>query len=109
VTTPNYYRLRGYAWNPLRFVAGYGGGINVESILKFNSLAHHWKEYSARELNHYFKLLSPVFRCVKCEYTMDEPHRAAVLFKAMKWARPGLHLEFEVSQKGHGITIDPHW
>ena len=109
VTTPNYYRLGGYAWQVERLLAGYGGGIPVEQIIKFNTLGHHWKEYSRKELMQYFNLLSPDFNWVRCDYTVGESSRAAALQRAFKWIRQGLHVEVDIPEKKHGITAEPGW
>ena len=37
-------------------------GLSVKQIMARVTLGHHWKEYSAREINEYFAYLSPDFR-----------------------------------------------
>lgn len=109
VTTPNYYRPGGYAWRLPRFLAGGGGGIPVKDILGYHTLAHHWKEYSRKELVQYFALLSADFSVVKCEYTLDEHSRTLWLQKWIKGIRQGLHMEIELRQKANGIQLTPEW
>ncbi len=118
VTTPNYYALRGRAWGLARFLRGHGGGLGVASLLAHRSHAHHWKEYSARELKQYFQLLSPDFHVRQCAYLkehapLDMSGRAGRLARQLEALlpplRPGLYLEIELGAKHHGITIEPGW
>lgn len=57
ITTPNYYFWKSRAWDWLRFVKRMGGGIPVAEIIQQITYGHHWKEYSAREIVHYFDIL----------------------------------------------------
>ncbi len=118
VTTPNYYALRGRLWAPRRFLARRGGGLRVRDILELHTLAHHWKEYSLRELVEYFRILSPDFICdrvIAVEQTERRQraslkHRVALMIeRCMPILRPSLYLEVELRSKQHGITVDPHW
>jgi 2-polyprenyl-6-hydroxyphenyl methylase/3-demethylubiquinone-9 3-methyltransferase len=118
VTTPNYYALRGRAWSPMRFLSGRGGGLTVESLLDTPTLGHHWKEYSCKELKEYFTRLSADFRIEKAvhmhEYRASEfisPRDRAVMAieGALPFLRPNLHLEIGLSDKRHGIVVDPSW
>ena len=118
VTTPNYYALRGRTWAPVRFFGGRGGGLPVASLLGEPTLAHHWKEYSRRELKDYFTRLSADFRVAKALQTRD--HRAnkftspfgrtlMAIEGALPFLRPNLHFEVTVSEKPHGVVRDPSW
>jgi 2-polyprenyl-3-methyl-5-hydroxy-6-metoxy-1,4-benzoquinol methylase len=109
VTTPNYYWAGGRAWAWKRFLTGFGGGISTSDILNIHTMGHHWKEFSLRELQHYFCLLSPDFDCVKGEYTSDEDIKNSAFQKRFKWFRQGIHLEIEVAEKSSGITVVPGW
>ena len=107
--TPNYYFAGGRAGQWKRFLSGLGGGLPTSEILGLHTMGHHWKEFSLRELQHYFCLLSPDFNCVKGLYTMDEEDKAHALLKPFKWLRQGLHLEVDLMEKNCGITIEPGW
>jgi 2-polyprenyl-3-methyl-5-hydroxy-6-metoxy-1,4-benzoquinol methylase len=109
ITTPNYYRAGGRAWQWKRFLTGFGAGLPTSEILGIHTTGHHWKEFSLRELQHYFCLLSPDFNCVKGLYTMDEPEKSNTLLNRFKWLRQGLHLEVDLMDKANGITIEPGW
>jgi 2-polyprenyl-6-hydroxyphenyl methylase/3-demethylubiquinone-9 3-methyltransferase len=82
-------------------------GLPTSEILGPHTMGHHWKEFSLRELQHYFCLLSPDFNCVKGLYTMDEPEKSNALIKRIKWLRQGLHPEVDLMDKANGITLQP--
>jgi 2-polyprenyl-6-hydroxyphenyl methylase/3-demethylubiquinone-9 3-methyltransferase len=118
VTTPNYYALRGRAWNFKRLVSRFGGGIEVIDILNHHTYAHHWKEYSLRELIYYFCVLSPDFDCVDRTYAEEyEPgylarpggRLAQWLERNIPMLRPDLYLAVELKEKNKGIVVEPHW
>jgi len=115
VTTPNFYSLSGRGWDFQRFLLGDGEGLSVEDILRTHTYGHHWKEYSMNEIQNYFALLSPDFRCTRCEYTDDRnPEEksgrlARYLEKVFPFFRPGLHIEVELAEKRQGIGIKPGW
>jgi 2-polyprenyl-6-hydroxyphenyl methylase/3-demethylubiquinone-9 3-methyltransferase len=118
VTTPNYYALRGRAWAPLRFLGGRGGGLAIESLLRWPTLGHHWKEYSRQELLEYFTRLSPDFRIAKALHTREyrAPGFTSALGRtvmaiegALPMLRPNLHLEVELPAKRAGIIVEPGW
>lgn len=118
VTTPNYYALRGRTWRWGRFLKRFGGGIDVLDILSRHTYAHHWKEYSLRELIYYFCVLSPDFMCLNPahveEYSPGYLPVAAAWFarsleKAVPILRPDVYLEIELVRKDKGIVIEPHW
>jgi 2-polyprenyl-6-hydroxyphenyl methylase/3-demethylubiquinone-9 3-methyltransferase len=118
VTTPNYYALRGRLWSPRRLLARHGGGLDVSDVVNLRTYAHHWKEYSLRELVHYFRLLSPDFRCIKAACTEESPpvppqmvrrRVARAIEKRVPILRPSLHVELELATKALGIVVEPHW
>ena len=109
VTTPNYYWAGGRAWQWKRFSTGFGGGLSTGEILGVHTMGHHWKEFSLRELQHYFCMLSPDFNFVKGLYTIDEKNKSNALLKRVKWLRQGLHLEIDLMEKKQGITVEPGW
>jgi len=118
VTTPNYYGMRSRAWSFARFLKGLGGGLSVDSILNQRTYAHHWREFSMREVIMYFCVLSPDFNTVKRLHREDfspppEPRlseKAALLIeKMLPVVRPQLHLEIELSSKQAGIQLEPSW
>jgi len=109
ITTPNYYRAGGRAWEWKRFLHGFGSGISTSEILRTHTMGHHWKEFSLRELQQYMCLLSADFDCVKGEYTTDRAHEERTFLNRFKWFRRGLHLEVEIAEKSTGITAAPEW
>lgn len=117
VTTPNYYAWNGRAWDPGRFVRGFGGGISADDILGLRTYGHHWHEFGRRELIRYFCMLSPDFNTVKAKtmrnyYPVDSRRSkrlAGRLFELLPGLRPNLHLEIELPEKRHGIVVEPGW
>jgi 2-polyprenyl-6-hydroxyphenyl methylase/3-demethylubiquinone-9 3-methyltransferase len=118
ITTPNFYALRGNGWQGLRFLRGFGAGIETLDILSQKTYAHHWKEYSMRELIYYFCVLSPDFNCVHRAYSeeyrpvSDRPFGrrfAGMVESAIPFVRPDLYLEVELARKNKGIVVEPHW
>lgn len=117
VTTPNYYAWNGRAWDPLRFLRGFGGGISADEILGTHTYGHHWHEFGRRELIRYFCMLSPDFITVKAKtmrnyYPVDSRRSkrlAGSLFELLPGLRPNLHLEIELPEKRQGIVIEPGW
>ncbi|WP_445144053.1 class I SAM-dependent methyltransferase [Dyella sp. Tek66A03] len=116
VTTPNYYSWKGRAWQFMRYLRGMGGGISVGEILHTHTYAHHWREYSRREVLEYFRLLSPDFVPVKARL-MPTYMRSAVRWKnvaqrtldLMPLLRPNLHIEIALPSKNHGIVVTASW
>lgn len=109
VTTPNYYRRGGHAWQFKRFLQGFGHGITTLEILNVNTMGHHWKEFSLRELQHYFCSLSPDFNCVRGDYIVDKKEENGAFHNRVKWLRQGLHIEVDLIEKKNGITVVPSW
>jgi 2-polyprenyl-3-methyl-5-hydroxy-6-metoxy-1,4-benzoquinol methylase len=116
VTTPNYYAGAAIL-RRMRNGIGHGGGITVEEILSTHTHGHHWKEYSRWELARYFEVLSPDFRVSRIALVEDEPdvrrslrgRLVSRLGQAVPQLRSRLHVEIDLSQKAHGITVQPHW
>lgn len=117
LTTPNYYAWNGRAWSPGRFLAGMGGGLTVDEILKVPTLGHHWHEYSRRQLRRYFLMLSPDFEVTHLLTLRDwyPRHRRRLrrLVGRVMDTLPGLRLqiyaEIAVVAKRHGIVVAPSW
>ena len=109
LTTPNFYWMQGNAWKLGRFLKGFGAGITVLDIINTNTIGHHWKEYSLKELQQYFCILSPDFNCVRHEFTSDEEVKSSFLQKHIRWLRQGLHLEVDLFEKKHGIVAKSGW
>lgn len=116
VTTPNYYSWKGRAWQPLRFLRGHGGSISVDEVLGTHTYAHHWREYSAREVTRYFKLISPDFTTTKLR--LMHSHRLSStpwkrslqrLLDVCPMLRPNIHAEIELTAKHAGIVAAPSW
>lgn len=120
VTTPNYYFVKGRAWQWRRFVRGFGGGISVGEVLATHTYGHHWREYSLRELVRYFCLLSPDFSTVKA-FTVPSinarlDNRTRCGRAAQRFSRhagwlfdPNLYLEVALDRKERGVVIQPSW
>lgn len=117
LTTPNYYALRSGVRRWSRALRGRGAGVRVQDILNLKTMGHHWKEYSLRELEDYFALLSPDFRCINMAHTRAAPPpNPRVLLSIAHWlehvvpvVRPDLYLEVELCAKRKGIVVEPHW
>lgn len=104
VTTPNHYALRSVLRRQWRAWRGLGGGVPVGEILDQPTRAHHWKEYSRRELADYFRALSPEFRIANYAYTKHahpdafnslRQRCAGWIERTVPGVRPGLHMEIE--------------
>ena len=118
VTTPNYHALRTRVRQWWRALRGLGAGVDVEQVLGLRTLGHHWKEYSRRELERYFSLLSPDFACRNFAYvkshrrdTAGKPsvELALLLERMIPILRPELYVEVELTCKTAGIVVEPHW
>jgi 2-polyprenyl-6-hydroxyphenyl methylase/3-demethylubiquinone-9 3-methyltransferase len=116
VTTPNYYSWRGRAWQFLRYVSGRGGGISVDQVLKTHTYAHHWREYSRKEVLRYFHLISPDFMPVKARLMPTYAYSRVTWKRAVQRVldqlpllRPNLHVEIDLPQKKNGVTITASW
>jgi len=116
VTTPNYYSWKGRAWQFLRFARGMGGGLSVDRILGQHTYAHHWREFSRREMLRYFALLSPDFQPVKAKlmpaYAYSSVRWKSIvqrLLDCLPLLRPNLHLEIALPVKSRGITAKASW
>ena len=118
VTTPNYYALRTRLRQWGRAMRGLGAGVDVEHVLGVRTLGHHWKEYSRRELERYFAMLSPDFSSKNFAYSEAYPSEAAkrtgrglvlLLERMVPFLRPDLYVEIELTHKTSGIVVEPHW
>ena len=118
VTTPNYYHAHGRAWNRHRVLARMGGGAYVEEILQCNTTAPHWKEYAMREVQRYFRLLSPDFRIHAAHYELGHypipsatlrDRVLAALQRRFRVLRHNLYVEVAMDAKAAGIVIQPGW
>ncbi|MGA9829338.1 MAG: methyltransferase domain-containing protein [Rhodanobacteraceae bacterium] len=118
VTTPNYYAAGGRAWKLGRFLTGFGNGIDTLDILTMHTYAHHWKEFSLRELVYYFCVLSPDFDCIKKKHVREYFHGYSgnrvgrglrSVLATVPALRAELYLEVQLKSKEHGIAVVPHW
>jgi 2-polyprenyl-3-methyl-5-hydroxy-6-metoxy-1,4-benzoquinol methylase len=117
ITTPNYHALRTRARGWWRAMRGLGAGVDVEHVLGLHTLAHHWKEYSRRELERYFAFLSPDFSCENFAYMKGSRQStgkpsvelALLLERLIPFVRPDLYVEVELTRKAAGIIVEPHW
>jgi hypothetical protein len=91
-------RVRG----ALRFLSGNGAGVSVDDVLQRPTYAHHWKEYSVRELKRYFLVLSPDLRL----------NRALCFSGGVAHLGPfgrSIYSEIDLPAKQHGIVDDTAW
>src|SRR5262249_18539862 len=102
-----------------RALRGLGGSpSSVEQVLQLRTFGHHWKEYSRRELQRYFALLSPDFTFGRFAYTEEYlpafRRRTGAAFvlaieRLLPPLRPDLYLEVDLARKTCGIVVEPHW
>ena len=112
VTTPNYYYYKGRVWDLNRFLSREGGGLPVHEILTIHTYGHHWKEFSAREIKHYFHLLSPDFRVDKLRYVdfYETSRYAKRLEKQLGFLlKSNIYAEIELLNKDKGIIVQASW
>jgi 2-polyprenyl-6-hydroxyphenyl methylase/3-demethylubiquinone-9 3-methyltransferase len=117
VTTPNCYAATRRRLQELRMWIGGGAGITVQEILTTPSHGHHWKEYSRREVERYFRLLSPDFVIHRSIYVEDEltpnaslgQRLAAGVRRSVPPLRSRLHVEIRLPGKARGIVVEPRW
>jgi 2-polyprenyl-6-hydroxyphenyl methylase/3-demethylubiquinone-9 3-methyltransferase len=118
ITTPNYHALRTRIRQWWRAIRGLGAGVDVTQVLGVHTLGHHWKEYSRRELERYFTLLSPDFVCRNFAYVEAYRPNATrkvgtglvlLLEQMIPFLRPDLYVEVELTRKATGIVVEPHW
>ncbi len=119
VTTPNYYWLRGRAWDITRLRNRGGGGLPVQEILRTPTYGHHWKEFALRECVEYFNSLSKDLATARAEYVCDPRPLDHDATRSKRWQRYwedrirllrwGLHIEVEKIGSGNGIAITPSW
>lgn len=106
VTTPNYYSITTRVRALGRFLTLRGGSLPVWKVLAHPTYAHHWKEYSARELREYVDALGGGFewsRVVHVGRGGRNPRPKSwkecllwPLWQLVPVARPDLHLELVV-------------
>ncbi len=118
LTTPNYYCLDGRAFDLCRPFNRMGGGIKVDDILLLNNTGPHWKEFSVKEVQRYFHVLSPDFVVSKISYRHQHYpiHRttlgskiSAFLQQQFPVLRQNIHMEIDLPTKRQGITAVPSW
>jgi len=117
VTTPNYYAATRRRLRESRVWTGGGAGVTVDEILTTPTHGHHWKEYSRREVERYFNLLSPDFVIHRSLYVEDEPATHALstqrlsawIRKTIPPLRSRLHVEIDLPKKKSGIVVGPRW
>jgi 2-polyprenyl-3-methyl-5-hydroxy-6-metoxy-1,4-benzoquinol methylase len=117
VSTPSVYSLQGRLWDVPRWCARMGTGIRVDEILLVHDYSPHWKEYSVKELQRYFRLLSGDFHISKTLYVdlYTEPwsgwklSAARFLKRRLPPLRQNIHLEVDLTARREGITIVPGW
>lgn len=102
LTTPNFYFWKTRVRGALRFAGGGGSGVSVDDVLKRPTYAHHWKEYSIRELKRYFHLLSPDFRMHRILCFSDRFAHVG----PFGWA---IYAEIDLRAKRRGIVVDTAW
>lgn len=116
ITTPSVYSLQGSLFDLVRWRRHMGVGIRVEEILKYVDTVPHWKEFSIKELQRYFRLLSTDFTISKALYVdgiYDEPwtgwklRGARLLKRRFPPLRQNIHMEIELTNGGAGIDITP--
>jgi hypothetical protein len=111
-------------------------GIGTDEIMDAGTFGHHWKEYSIREIEHYFRKLSADFTLTHWTTWGSNPDEAAVSLKTLvgdtepspaavsdpvvgllkQMVRAGhpvlgttLFVEVTLTGKGAGIVIRPPW
>ncbi|WP_143959326.1 class I SAM-dependent methyltransferase [Litoribacter populi] len=68
ISTPNSLSLPSLIRSLKNMISFKGIGTNVDDILNQVTYGHHWKEYSAKELKHYFPSLSDDFEVTINQY-----------------------------------------
>ena len=117
LTTPNCYAATRRRFRELRYWIGGGAGITVDEILATPSHGHHWKEYSLREVERYFRLLSPDFVIQRSIHVEDElatdaslgQRIAASIRRSIPVVRSRLHVEVGLPTKRTGVVVAPAW
>ncbi len=110
VTTPNFYAAGGRAWDWRRFMQGFGSGISTLEILQTPTYGHHWKEYSRKEVCHYFCALSRDFHIHRALEVDSEFRLPSSRWQRLfAWRLPQLYVEVDLTEKKYGIEIEPAW
>jgi len=100
LTTPNVYFWKSRIRGALQFLAGSGTGVSIEQIFSQPTYAHHWKEYSARELRRYFGVLSPDFKMHRLFSIANHLTHVGIAGRT-------LYAEIDLLHKNHGIVASP--
>jgi 2-polyprenyl-3-methyl-5-hydroxy-6-metoxy-1,4-benzoquinol methylase len=118
LTTPNYYCLDGRAFDLGRTLRRMGGGIRVDDLLLVHNSGPHWKEFSVKEVQRYFRILSPDFGVSKVSYRHEHypisrvsmrDKLSALLQQRIRPLRQNIHMEIDLKEKRTGITAAPAW
>jgi 2-polyprenyl-3-methyl-5-hydroxy-6-metoxy-1,4-benzoquinol methylase len=118
LTTPNYYCLDGRAFDFMRLKNRMGGGLKVDDLLFVHNAGPHWKEFSVKEIQRYFALLSPDFVVSKISYRHEhypidrstiKGRASAALQQRVPALRQNIHIEIDLPRKVKGITVQPGW
>jgi SAM-dependent methyltransferase len=97
-----------------RLQTGHGWGPTVADIMTVGTFGHHWKEYTAREVEEYFARLSADFRVSRCEFEQTAHNvitdlRGAPPLPADELSYDTMFMEIALDAKSSGISIDPPW
>jgi 2-polyprenyl-6-hydroxyphenyl methylase/3-demethylubiquinone-9 3-methyltransferase len=117
VTTPNCFYSTYIIKDFLRLLSGKSLGITVDEIVGLHTYGHHWKLYSAKDIERYFHILSPDFSIGRIEYfTYTANAKPSILRwikniveRRIKMLREGLYAEIVLPKKDRGITAIPGW
>lgn len=117
ITTPNYYFRKGsFAKDVAKILQLRSSGIDIDTILELKTYAHHWKEFSARDIDYYFRKLSPDFLCNKLQYVEFYGENSLPLFCKLPWFKflallfySSMYVEIALTEKQAGIVVEPHW
>jgi len=114
ITTPNYFYKDGAFIKDLKQLLKFrSSGLVIDNLLDYHTYSHHWKEYSAKDIECYFNRLSPDFRIAELLYVdfsegnKDNWKQNNSYFPNIFY--PSLYIEIELFSKEHGILVEPHW
>jgi SAM-dependent methyltransferase len=115
ITTPNSLSLFNVLATFKNLLTFRGVGISVAAILGGITTGHHWKEYSAKEIEAYLRSISPDFHLAHLSYySYRDTRNGPALYRAIRFLeqrvlpprfRPELFMVFRTS-KDKGIVID---
>lgn len=117
VTTPNAFHYRSLNSFIRRMTSGEGLGLPVAKIFSGGTYGHHWKEFSLRELQSYFAILSPDFDTSRYKLTYHPGEENIAILGTLENAisqkvdvrAHNIFLDVVVSRKAEGIQIKPPW